>query len=182
MVNRISLMLLLLALFGAGSALAQSGDAFRPLHDIEDALDPIGFANYDGVRYFGIDLSVPFAFDSARILPEAAPQLEALAQALSGERLQGRRFRVVGHTDGVGSQTYNLALSQRRADAVRQALIAHGIAADRLETQGQGFAQPRPNLPPEAAEHRRVEVRTLPDTPPGDSPADAPEPDTGIEW
>ena len=55
--NRIILMLLLPALFGAGSAYAQNGDAFRPLHDIEDALDPIGFANYDGVRYYGIDLS-----------------------------------------------------------------------------------------------------------------------------
>lgn len=179
--NRIVLMLLP-ALFWAGSTLAQSGEDFRPLQDIEDALDPIDFANYDGVRYYGIDLSIPFAFDSARILPEATPQLEALAQALSGERLQGCRFRVIGHTDGVGSQSYNLALSQRRADAVRQALIAQGIAADRLETEGKGFSHPRPNLPPEAAEHRRVEVRTLPDTPQPESPSDESEPDTGIEW
>lgn len=181
-VIRIILMLLLPALFGAGSAYAQNGDAFRPLHDIEDALDPIDFANYDGVRYYGIDLSIPFAFDSARILPEAAAQLEALAQALSGERLQGRRFRVIGHTDGVGADAYNLALSQRRADSVRAALIEKGIAPERLETEGKGFTQPRPSLPPEAAEHRRVEVRTLPDAPSADSPSDEPEPDTGIQW
>jgi outer membrane protein OmpA-like peptidoglycan-associated protein len=66
-----------------------------------------------------------------------------------------------GHTDGIGSETANLQLSQRRAAAVKTALASrHGVAAARLETSGYGETQPRDtNSTVEGrARNRRVEL------------------------
>lgn len=158
---------LLSVAMAAGSVLAGEDD-FRSLSDIEAALDPLEFAaNYDGVRV-SIDLTIHFDFDSAHIKPESNPQLDALGQALTGERLGNYRFKVIGHTDGVGSAAYNQRLSERRANAVMTALIQeYGVDSARLVAEGKGYSQPKPGLAPTASQHRRVEVQTLP-TLPGD--------------
>ncbi len=49
---------------------------------------------------------------------------------------------IVGHTDSTGSQTYNMGLSQRRAETVRDFLTGRGIAAERLTTEWKGETQP----------------------------------------
>ena len=66
-----------------------------------------------------------------------------------------------GHTDGIGTVPYNLKLSHRRADAVRDYLLKHGIPAPRLETEGYGKSRPvETNDTPEGrAKNRRVELR-----------------------
>jgi outer membrane protein OmpA-like peptidoglycan-associated protein len=51
------------------------------------------------------------------------------------------RISLTGHTDTVGSATYNGALSLRRAEAIKQALIGRGVPADRIATSGRGAAQ-----------------------------------------
>lgn len=147
--------------FATGSVLASSED-FRSVSDIEAALDPLEFvADYDGVRV-SIDLTIHFAFDSARIQPQSEAQLDALGNALSGERLAGYRFKLIGHTDGVGSVAYNQQLSEARANAVRDALISrYQVDAERLFAEGQGETQLKPGLADDAAAHRRVEVQTL---------------------
>lgn len=108
---------------------------------------------------------VLFAFDSARLTAEAEAALrrtaELAAQAESG------RITVVGHTDSVGEDAYNLALSRRRAEAVAQWLAASGgVPADRLHAEGRGEAEPAaPNAttdgqddPEGRARNRRVVV------------------------
>lgn len=108
---------------------------------------------------------VLFAFDSARLTAEAEAALrrtaELAAQAGSG------RITVVGHTDSVGEDAYNLALSRRRAEAVAQWLAASGgVPADRLHAEGRGEAEPAaPNAttdgqddPEGRARNRRVVV------------------------
>jgi len=108
---------------------------------------------------------VLFAFDSARLTAEAEAALrrtaELAAQAGSG------RITVVGHTDAVGEDAYNLALSRRRAEAVAQWLAASGgVPADRLRAEGRGEAEPAaPNAttdgqddPEGRARNRRVVV------------------------
>ena len=159
------LLLLLPVALAAGSAYAADGDDFRSLSDIESALDPLEFVvDYGGVRV-SIDLTIAFAFDSDRILPEAEPQIEALGNALAGERLAGYRFRLIGHTDGVGSAGYNLGLSQRRAESVKKAMVdGYAIDPERLIAVGKGFTQPKPGLSPDDAAHRRVEVQTIRET------------------
>ena len=67
---------------------------------------------------------------------------------------------VEGHTDSVGSDTYNEGLSQRRADAVRAALISRGIQSDRVETvgRGEGFPVASNDTQEGRQQNRRVEI------------------------
>lgn len=104
-------------------------------------------------------LPVRFAFDSARILPEAHEQLDAVAE---GIKLAGADVRVVieGHTDAAGPADYNLQLSRRRANEVKNYLaIRHGIATANLRAIGSGASSPYNRDDPYAAENRRVEFR-----------------------
>ena len=110
-------------------------------------------------RANGLALQVQFAFGSATIQPEARTQLDAVAD---GIRMVPESQSVVieGHTDAVGSDTYNLQLSNRRAAAVKQYLVQmHGIDAARLKTAGYGEYRLINEQDPQAAENRRVEFR-----------------------
>ena len=102
--------------------------------------------------------SVHFDFDKSTIRPDAVPVLDEAALLLKNDRAVP--ILIVGHTDNVGSQAYNIRLSQRRANAVADYLIRHGIAAGRIRTEGVGFSQPvASNATPEGrAENRRVEI------------------------
>lgn len=104
-------------------------------------------------------IPVQFSFDSNRILPSAAAQLDAVAE---GIRLAGPTVQVVieGHTDAIGSEEYNLVLSYKRATAVRSYLVQrHGIAAENLKVLGLGESTPLNRDNPRARENRRVEFR-----------------------
>lgn len=83
---------------------------------------------------------VHFALDSATLRPEATELLDALASWLAahpGVQL----LRIEGHADALGGSAYNHALSVRRAEAVRDALVHRGIAATRLDPVGSGEAR-----------------------------------------
>lgn len=72
-------------------------------------------------------------------------------------------LRIEGHTDNVGRGGYNAILSRKRAEAVREALIARGVPAERLVAQGFGSAQPIADNRTEEgrARNRRIEIRTV---------------------
>ena len=111
-----------------------------------------------------IALRVNFATGSATLTPEAEQVLANLGAALASPQLAGFRFRVEGHSDTVGSRAPNQALSERRAQAVRNNLIQrHGIAASRLEAIGLGEQQPLVPTPDETPEprNRRVQILNL---------------------
>jgi len=106
-----------------------------------------------------------FAFDKAE-LSEAGREL--LGQIVARHKQQYvARVLVAGYTDRIGNDEYNLKLSQQRADAVKDQLIADGIPADRIHTSAEGSADPLvtcPGLGGEAlirclAPNRRTEVR-----------------------
>jgi outer membrane protein OmpA-like peptidoglycan-associated protein len=104
-----------------------------------------------------LSLPVHFAFDSAKIAPSARPQLDALATGI--KLLPPTQVVIVeGHTDAVGTEEYNLALSQRRAAAVKDYLVSvHHIDAARLKDIGYGLFRPIEGTDPVAAENRRVQ-------------------------
>jgi outer membrane protein OmpA-like peptidoglycan-associated protein len=102
--------------------------------------------------------SIRFDFDKADIKPEYRDTLNRIAGILM--TLKGYSVAVYGYTDDIGTQTYNLQLSQRRAKAVRDFLVQAGIPATILSTQGFGKSDPRVAGDSEQARaaNRRVEI------------------------
>ena len=100
--------------------------------------------------------SVLFDFDKTEIRPEAHPLLDEVVEIL--KKHEYIKLEIQGHTDSIGSEAYNLKLSQRRADVVRDYLVSHGISPDRLVTKGYGESDPiASNETPEGrAKNRRV--------------------------
>src|SRR5215469_12268868 len=102
--------------------------------------------------------SIGFDFDKANIKPEYRDILNRIAGVLM--TLKGYTVAVYGYTDDIGTQTYNLQLSQRRAEAVRDFLAQAGISPTIMTTKGFGKADPRvpgDNEQTRAA-NRRVEI------------------------
>ena len=87
-----------------------------------------------------VDIQVNFATDSAQILPASQPQIAQVSQLLAAD--PSLRLAINGHTDNSGSSAHNLQLSQQRAASVAAALVAAGIAADRLSAEGFGDTRP----------------------------------------
>jgi len=133
-------------------------EAATSLNAIIRALAPIEYLPEHGGKRRAIDLDIPFELSSNRLTSRAKRQLDVVAEALRGRELLDQRFQIVGHTDASGSTGYNLALSQRRAEAVRLYLAeTHGISAGRLMSVGKGEGELKNSLSPEGAENRRVE-------------------------
>ncbi len=107
-------------------------------------------------------LLVFFDFDSDQLKDESRPELERLVELMREE--SGLRILLEGHTDDVGSDSYNDDLSARRAGAVRAYLNDAGIDANRVKTTGLGKRKPLiPAQTDEArARNRRVEMKVLP--------------------
>lgn len=108
-------------------------------------------------------LPVNFEFNSTALKPDATRLLDQVGVALSSDDLSDFRFSVEGHTDSVGSDTYNERLSRARADAVKTYLISQGVPSTRLGVVGHGEAQPVATNDSEEGRHRnrRVELINL---------------------
>lgn len=110
--------------------------------------------------------TVLFAFGSADLTPEARHKIDDIAAVLTDLRALRRGLAIEGHADAIGTTETNLTLSQQRADAVAQELIANRVRRDRLRSQGFGEAYPvAPNTnadgsdnPEGRTKNRRVEV------------------------
>jgi outer membrane protein OmpA-like peptidoglycan-associated protein len=103
--------------------------------------------------------SIRFDFDKANIKPEYRDILNRIAGILM--TLKGYSIAVYGYTDDIGTQTYNLQLSQRRAEAVRDFLVRTGISATTI-INAKGFGESDPRVPGDSeqarAANRRVEI------------------------
>ena len=111
-----------------------------------------------------VNLTVTFTSGSAELTPQAVRTLDELGKALASPDLAAFRFRVEGHTDTVGDDAMNQALSERRAAAVVQHLTARfGIPASRLEAVGLGESRPLVPTGDKVNEprNRRVQVVNL---------------------
>jgi outer membrane protein OmpA-like peptidoglycan-associated protein len=106
-----------------------------------------------------IDLDIQFDYNSDKITSTSMPSVQALGKALSDANLKGSTFVVAGHTDAVGSDSYNQDLSERRADTIKHYLTEkYGIAGTDLVTVGYGKTKPKdPNAPLDPV-NRRVQV------------------------
>jgi outer membrane protein OmpA-like peptidoglycan-associated protein len=99
-----------------------------------------------------------FAPGASTLRPEARSNVSAIVAFVNRDR--SKQIRIEGHTDNSGNANANLVLSQRRAEAVRDALVGAGVDARRISTIGMGQAQPvAANTTAEGrAKNRRVDV------------------------
>ena len=106
-----------------------------------------------------VNFPVQFAFGSAELSPEARGVPDQLGTALRSDELKAYSFRIVGHTDAVGSDEYNRELSRRRAEAVEEYLRSRfGVEGNRLRSVGLGKSQPYDAQNPFNSINRRVEI------------------------
>lgn len=105
-----------------------------------------------------VALYVNFDFAKSTLKPDAAPVIAQVLKLLRDN--PGLKLAIEGHTDNVGGQDYNAKLSQARAAAMVSALVAQGIAADRLTSAGFGPDKPIAdnNSSDGRAKNRRVEL------------------------
>jgi len=101
---------------------------------------------------------VLFASGQASLQPGAVTTIDRLAQFMGD--YPERSVRIEGHTDSAGSAETNQQLSERRANAVRDALVARGIEAARIETVGYGEERPVADndVPGGRQQNRRIEI------------------------
>jgi OmpA-OmpF porin, OOP family len=101
-------------------------------------VDARGCPMTDGFVLRGVN----FAFDSATLDEPSMQVLDTVAATLTAKANTGIKVQIGGHTDVVGSEAYNIMLSEQRAEAVRQYLIGKGVAGERMSAQGFGTSQP----------------------------------------
>jgi peptidoglycan-associated lipoprotein len=106
----------------------------------------------------GVANVIYFDFDRSDIRPEYASLINSHAKFLAGS--SAVKIRVEGHTDERGSREYNIALAERRAQAVRRALMLQGAGDAQLTTVSYGEERPATAASDEAAyeKNRRVEL------------------------
>lgn len=106
-----------------------------------------------------VDLEIQFDYNSANISKTSLTAVQELGKALSNPSLKGSTFVVAGHTDAVGSEPYNLDLSERRADTIKHFLVEkYGLAGSDLVTVGYGKTKLKDTSDPTAPINRRVQV------------------------
>jgi outer membrane protein OmpA-like peptidoglycan-associated protein len=108
-------------------------------------------------RRFVFD-NMSFEFAGTNLTPRSVPTLDAVAAALKAH--PNARVVLEGHTDSVGAPAANARLSFDRAEAIKSALVARGVAADRITTRGFGQEQPAASndTPEGRAQNRRTEI------------------------
>ena len=122
----------------------------------------IDAATVDEQKSPTVNLYVNFAYNSAVLQQDGKITLDHLAAALKDERLADWDFLVGGHTDAIGSDAYNLALSVHRATAVRNYLLStYVISGDRLIEKGFGESRLLDPKHPNDGVNRRVQITTL---------------------
>jgi peptidoglycan-associated lipoprotein len=145
---------------GAGTALPSAvGESRLASISTVNPTPPVAPRDDPAVLPPGMARIVYFDFDSFVIRNEARPVIEAHARVLTADR--ARRMVIEGHTDERGGREYNLALGQKRAEAVLRALVMLGAADNQLEAVSFGKERPAVLASDEAAwaQNRRAELK-----------------------
>ncbi|MVW79001.1 outer membrane protein OmpA [Bordetella sp. 02P26C-1] len=186
--SKFALALAFAAVTAAGAASAQTVDNWRnPFGDVwmngtnelcwRDAFwtPATGIPGCDGVPVAQAPVAKPapmaskvvfnadtfFDFDKSTLKPEGRQLLDQVAQQAQAINLE--TIIAVGHTDSIGTEAYNMGLSERRAASVKAYLVSRGIDPNRIYTEGKGEAQPiASNKTREGrAQNRRVEIEIV---------------------
>ena len=131
----------------------------RELRDAMAASDAVSIKRTQDVLAATFKGDVLFDFDSSTLKPGAYTEIGRVANILN--KYPQTTIRVEGHTDSTGPEMYNHALSQRRAQAVKNTLTQSGVNPGRILTVGFGESQP---ISSSDAMNRRVSIVIIPVT------------------
>ncbi len=156
----------------------------EPVGLVALGLEDLRFAPVNKRTHVEVNLTnrIPFEGKGDQVGPKAKRTLDALARLFADN--PRTRVKIIVHTDDQGDAGYNLRLSQRAADAVKQYLVGRGVAAERLTPVGRGESAPlaatgkRPPTRQERERNRRVELVIEPLEPSGQPGESAPKPTT----
>ncbi len=146
------------------AAMVAYADAEQRAQQALTALEELASVRQEGGETIvTISGEVLFQYNQAELRPTARQRLLAVVEALRAN--PNAEIVVEGHTDSVGSDSFNEQLSQRRADAVRRFLVAEGIEAHRVRAVGRGEAEPIAENETDTgrANNRRVEIHFRPE-------------------
>ena len=132
-------------------------DSDQPIHNKEDIIVPsVEELSQDSLNIRLNNLF--FDYDKASLQPASFSELNRVARFVKEHELL---IEIAGHTDNMGTEDYNLDLSERRAKTVKAYLIKKGCNATQINSKGYGFAQPIDDNSTEEgrAMNRRVEIR-----------------------
>lgn len=123
----------------------------------------------EGISYGSSDLPTTLVLEGinfgpnhhAVLQPDSFAKLDHAAATLKN-KWGVLKVEIAGHTDSRGMDSFNLKLSQSRADTVRDYLIAKGISAERLTARGYGEARPVADNKTEAGRHKNRRVELVP--------------------
>ena len=133
---------------GAAAKAAADPNAKLPADTTYVAMDPASQVN----------IQIEFAFDSAAIGQGQVAKLTTLCDVIKASNIPS--FKIIGHTDSSGSESYNQNLSTLRAEEVKRNLVdSCGIPAEKLVAEGVGEAFPADARNPKADVNRRVEFQ-----------------------
>ena len=125
-----------------------AGATTLPADVVNAAIDPSAQVNFQ----------IKFAFDSAALLPDEASKLTTLCEVIKASKTP--QFKIIGHTDSSGTDSYNKNLSKLRAEEVKRHLIDDcGVPDTKLVAVGVGEAYPLDANDPKADVNRRVEFQ-----------------------
>ena len=143
---------------GAGTGAAGGTGGANSAGSSQTRVAPVDVTGTSNVNYSNLPRVVYFDFDSYVVKDDYRPVIEANAKALTTNRKM--KMAVEGHTDDRGSSEYNLALGQRRAEAVVKSLTLLG--ADQTQLEAVSFGEERPAVQGEneeaGAKNRRDEL------------------------
>lgn len=154
---------LLGAALGAGAGAAIGNNLDKQAEELRRALrNDVGVSNNGRNLVVVLSQDLLFATDSTAVSGVSRNELSIVAQSLN--KYPNTTVNVIGHTDNVGAASYNLDLSQRRAQAVSSVLINGGVTPSRIRSIGRGEDQPiASNLNAQGRQaNRRVEIIITP--------------------
>lgn len=147
--------------YAVGKMMDKQEQDMRKALENSQAADVSREGNLLSVNFKG---DVTFATNSAEVKPSLYAEINRIAGILN--QYPETVIRVEGHTDSIGSDDYNMALSKRRAESVKTLLVQRGVAESRIEVVGYGKTMPVASNETEAGrkKNRRVEIKIAPKT------------------
>ena len=135
-------------------------EEFRPESvDVEPKSDEEYYVESLNKYDFVVLNNIYFKFDSAELTDDSADGVNSIYNFLILN--PDKNILLEGHTDDVGNEDYNLSLSERRAESVKNALINKGVLPERIKTKGNGSSRPLFLDDGRKPLNRRVEMRLL---------------------